>query len=35
MFPDIPEKFMSALEDFPIKTPQGIEMFQVRLFFNL
>ncbi|XP_057359695.1 aldehyde oxidase 4-like isoform X2 [Manis pentadactyla] len=28
MFPDIPEKFMSALEDFPIKTPQGIEMFQ-------
>nr|XP_025858261.1 aldehyde oxidase 4-like [Vulpes vulpes] len=27
-FPDIPEKFMSALEDFPIKTPQGIQMFQ-------
>uniref|UniRef100_A0A671G6L8 xanthine dehydrogenase n=1 Tax=Rhinolophus ferrumequinum TaxID=59479 RepID=A0A671G6L8_RHIFE len=27
-FPDIPEKFMSALEDFPIETPQGIQMFQ-------
>ncbi|XP_077741797.1 aldehyde oxidase 4-like isoform X3 [Canis aureus] len=27
-FPDIPEKFMSALEDFPIKTPQGTQMFQ-------
>ncbi|XP_032716013.1 aldehyde oxidase 4-like isoform X3 [Lontra canadensis] len=27
-FPDIPEKSMSALEDFPIKTPQGIQMFQ-------
>ncbi|XP_025743090.2 aldehyde oxidase 4-like [Callorhinus ursinus] len=27
-FPDIPERFMSALEDFPIKTPQGIQMFQ-------
>jgi aldehyde oxidase len=28
-FPDIPETFMSALEDFPIETPQGIQMFQV------
>uniref|UniRef100_A0A8C5L278 aldehyde oxidase n=1 Tax=Jaculus jaculus TaxID=51337 RepID=A0A8C5L278_JACJA len=27
-FPDIPEKFVSALEDFPIKTPQGLQMFQ-------
>uniref|UniRef100_A0A2K5NNN6 FAD-binding PCMH-type domain-containing protein n=1 Tax=Cercocebus atys TaxID=9531 RepID=A0A2K5NNN6_CERAT len=27
-FPDIPEKFMSALEDFPIETPQGIQMVQ-------
>ncbi|KAB1279436.1 Aldehyde oxidase 4 [Camelus dromedarius] len=27
-FPDIPEKFMSALEDFPIETPRGIQMFQ-------
>nr|XP_055201142.1 aldehyde oxidase 4-like isoform X2 [Nyctereutes procyonoides] len=27
-FPDIPEKFMSALEDFPIKTPQGTQLFQ-------
>ncbi|MBZ3884719.1 Aldehyde oxidase 4 [Sciurus carolinensis] len=27
-FPDIPEKFQSALEDFPIETPQGIQMFQ-------
>ncbi|XP_037377774.1 aldehyde oxidase 4-like [Talpa occidentalis] len=27
-FPDIPEKFMSALQDFPIETPQGIQMFQ-------
>uniref|UniRef100_A0A8C0X5P8 xanthine dehydrogenase n=1 Tax=Castor canadensis TaxID=51338 RepID=A0A8C0X5P8_CASCN len=27
-FPDIPETFMSALEDFPIETPQGIQMFQ-------
>uniref|UniRef100_A0A8C6EJW0 FAD-binding PCMH-type domain-containing protein n=1 Tax=Microcebus murinus TaxID=30608 RepID=A0A8C6EJW0_MICMU len=27
-FPDIPEKFMSALEDFPIETPQGLQMFQ-------
>ncbi|CAH6791652.1 Aox3 [Phodopus roborovskii] len=27
-FPDIPEKFMSALDDFPIETPQGIQMFQ-------
>ncbi|KAF3824242.1 hypothetical protein GH733_008527, partial [Mirounga leonina] len=27
-FSDIPERFMSALEDFPIKTPQGIQMFQ-------
>uniref|UniRef100_A0A8C9HWC5 FAD-binding PCMH-type domain-containing protein n=1 Tax=Piliocolobus tephrosceles TaxID=591936 RepID=A0A8C9HWC5_9PRIM len=28
-FPNIPEKFMSALEDFPIETRQGIQMFQV------
>ncbi|ELW62678.1 Aldehyde oxidase [Tupaia chinensis] len=28
-FPDIPEKFMSALNDFPIETPQGLQMFQV------
>lgn len=28
-FPDIPEKFVSALDDFPIETPQGIQMFQV------
>ncbi|XP_014640207.1 PREDICTED: aldehyde oxidase 4 isoform X4 [Ceratotherium simum simum] len=28
-FPDIPENFTSALEDFPIETPQGIQMFQV------
>nr|XP_003405989.2 aldehyde oxidase 4-like isoform X1 [Loxodonta africana] len=27
-FPDIPEKFMSALEDFPIETPQGLQMFE-------
>ncbi|XP_019491152.1 PREDICTED: aldehyde oxidase 4-like [Hipposideros armiger] len=27
-FPDIPEKFVSALEDFPINTPQGLQMFQ-------
>ncbi|XP_069851953.1 aldehyde oxidase 4-like [Dipodomys merriami] len=27
-FPDIPEKFVSALEDFPIETPKGIQMFQ-------
>uniref|UniRef100_A0A8D0Q1B2 FAD-binding PCMH-type domain-containing protein n=1 Tax=Sus scrofa TaxID=9823 RepID=A0A8D0Q1B2_PIG len=27
-FPNIPEKFLSALEDFPIETPQGIQMFQ-------
>ncbi|XP_006153145.1 aldehyde oxidase 4 [Tupaia chinensis] len=27
-FPDIPEKFMSALNDFPIETPQGLQMFQ-------
>ncbi|XP_055967737.1 aldehyde oxidase 4-like [Sorex fumeus] len=27
-FPDIPEKFVSALEDFPIETPEGIQMFQ-------
>uniref|UniRef100_A0A3Q2HAI9 aldehyde oxidase n=1 Tax=Equus caballus TaxID=9796 RepID=A0A3Q2HAI9_HORSE len=27
-FPDIPENFTSALEDFPIETPQGIQMFQ-------
>ncbi|XP_055254545.1 aldehyde oxidase 4-like isoform X4 [Moschus berezovskii] len=27
-FPDIPERFVSALEDFPIETPQGIQMFQ-------
>ncbi|XP_052048190.1 aldehyde oxidase 4 [Apodemus sylvaticus] len=27
-FPDIPEKFVSALDDFPIETPQGIQMFQ-------
>ncbi|XP_016051352.1 PREDICTED: aldehyde oxidase 4-like [Miniopterus natalensis] len=27
-FPDIPEKFMSALDNFPIGTPQGIQMFQ-------
>ncbi|XP_077010735.1 aldehyde oxidase 4-like [Tamandua tetradactyla] len=27
-FPDIPEEFMSVLEDFPIETPQGLEMFQ-------
>ncbi|XP_070462903.1 aldehyde oxidase 4 isoform X5 [Equus przewalskii] len=28
-FPDIPENFTSVLEDFPIETPQGIQMFQV------
>uniref|UniRef100_A0A8D0UCD7 FAD-binding PCMH-type domain-containing protein n=1 Tax=Sus scrofa TaxID=9823 RepID=A0A8D0UCD7_PIG len=28
LFPNIPEKFLSALEDFPIETPQGIQMFQ-------
>uniref|UniRef100_A0A8D0UA48 FAD-binding PCMH-type domain-containing protein n=1 Tax=Sus scrofa TaxID=9823 RepID=A0A8D0UA48_PIG len=28
IFPNIPEKFLSALEDFPIETPQGIQMFQ-------
>uniref|UniRef100_A0A8D1SKJ8 FAD-binding PCMH-type domain-containing protein n=1 Tax=Sus scrofa TaxID=9823 RepID=A0A8D1SKJ8_PIG len=27
-FPNIPEKFLSALEDFPIETPQGIQTFQ-------
>ncbi|NP_001295384.1 aldehyde oxidase 4 [Otolemur garnettii] len=27
-FPDIPEKFTSALEDFPIETPEGMQMFQ-------
>ncbi|KAK7832100.1 hypothetical protein U0070_015247 [Myodes glareolus] len=27
-FSDIPEKFVSALDDFPIETPQGIQMFQ-------
>ncbi|XP_010615897.1 aldehyde oxidase 4 [Fukomys damarensis] len=27
-FPDIPEQFTSALEDFPIVTPQGVQMFQ-------
>ncbi|GAB1284988.1 Aldehyde oxidase 4 [Apodemus speciosus] len=27
-FPDIPEKFASALDDFPIETPQGVQMFQ-------
>ncbi|XP_076787997.1 aldehyde oxidase 4 isoform X3 [Arvicanthis niloticus] len=27
-FPDIPEEFVSALDDFPIETPQGIQMFQ-------
>ncbi|XP_008831523.1 aldehyde oxidase 4 isoform X2 [Nannospalax galili] len=27
-FPDIPENFVSALDDFPIQTPQGIQMFQ-------
>ncbi|KAL1770760.1 aldehyde oxidase 4 [Sigmodon hispidus] len=27
-FPDIPEKFVSALDDFPIETPQGVQMFQ-------
>uniref|UniRef100_A0A1B0GWM7 Aldehyde oxidase 4 n=1 Tax=Rattus norvegicus TaxID=10116 RepID=A0A1B0GWM7_RAT len=27
-FPDIPEKFVSALDDLPIETPQGIQMFQ-------
>lgn len=28
-FPDIPGKFVSALDDFPIETPKGIQMFQV------
>uniref|UniRef100_A0A8D0W0U2 xanthine dehydrogenase n=1 Tax=Sus scrofa TaxID=9823 RepID=A0A8D0W0U2_PIG len=28
LFPNIPEKFLSALEDFPIETPQGIQTFQ-------
>ncbi|XP_006862100.1 PREDICTED: aldehyde oxidase-like [Chrysochloris asiatica] len=27
-FPNIPEKFMSVLEDFPIETPQGLQMFE-------
>ncbi|XP_015986617.2 aldehyde oxidase 4 isoform X2 [Rousettus aegyptiacus] len=27
-FPDIPETFMSALEDFPLETPEGFQMFQ-------
>ncbi|KAM5280463.1 aldehyde oxidase 4-like [Ctenodactylus gundi] len=27
-FPDIPEKFLSAVEDFPIDTPRGVQMFQ-------
>ncbi|XP_037066290.1 aldehyde oxidase 4 isoform X2 [Peromyscus leucopus] len=27
-FPDIPGKFVSALDDFPIETPKGIQMFQ-------
>ncbi|XP_004628658.2 aldehyde oxidase 4 [Octodon degus] len=27
-FPDIPEEYTSALEDFPIATPQGVQMFQ-------
>ncbi|XP_066201736.1 aldehyde oxidase 4-like [Saccopteryx leptura] len=27
-FPDISEKFVSALENFPIETPQGVQMFQ-------
>ncbi|XP_060224379.1 aldehyde oxidase 4 isoform X2 [Meriones unguiculatus] len=27
-FPDIPANFVSALDDFPIVTPQGIQMFQ-------
>lgn len=27
-FPDIPVTYLSALEDFPIETPQGIQMFQ-------
>ncbi|KAM6174712.1 LOW QUALITY PROTEIN: aldehyde oxidase 4-like [Erethizon dorsatum] len=26
--PDIPEQYASALEDFPIVTPQGVQMFQ-------
>lgn len=33
-FPDIPEKFVSALDDLPIETPQGIQMFQVRRAFR-
>lgn len=33
-FPDIPGKFVSALDDFPIETPQGIQMFQVGRAFN-
>ncbi|XP_072468932.1 aldehyde oxidase 4-like isoform X1 [Notamacropus eugenii] len=28
MYPEIPETSISALEEFPIKTPQGIQMFQ-------
>ncbi|KAM6178132.1 aldehyde oxidase 4-like [Rhynchocyon petersi] len=27
-FPDIPQEFTSALEEFPIETPQGLQMFQ-------
>lgn len=27
-FPDIPENFVSALKDFPIEVPHGIQMFQ-------
>ncbi|XP_059558676.1 aldehyde oxidase 4-like [Myotis daubentonii] len=27
-FPDIPENFMSAVDNFPIGTPQGLQMFQ-------
>uniref|UniRef100_A0A8C2W2I8 aldehyde oxidase n=1 Tax=Chinchilla lanigera TaxID=34839 RepID=A0A8C2W2I8_CHILA len=27
-FPDIPEQYTSALEDFPIVTPRGLQMFQ-------
>ncbi|XP_036109228.1 aldehyde oxidase 4-like [Molossus molossus] len=27
-FPDIPEKFMSALDNFPLVMPQGIQFFQ-------
>ncbi|XP_004701798.2 aldehyde oxidase 4 [Echinops telfairi] len=27
-FPDIPEEFLSALKEFPIATPQGLQMFE-------